>query len=937
MDPHRWQIVARILEEARSLPTGLRHDYLLQACGDQEDLRREVDSLLAVDDEAAALLAEPLLTEPNLIGRQLGPYRIVRELGAGGMGTVYFAEQAHPVRRGVALKLVNTQRPSALQQQRFALEQDILGRLNHSAVAKLYQSGLAGNGRAYFVMEYIEGLPITEYCDQRRLPLRDRIQLIMKVCDAVAHVHLKGVTHRDLKPSNILVQHEGDNAQPKIIDFGIAKDSRAHENLTHDGAMPGTLRYMSPEQAGLSDSNGHGRDCDARTDVYALGVVLFELLVGGPPLTWRQGLPPFAICHLICQQPPALADAAWQQLDLDERERRAAKRNQSGTAVASQLRGDLRWILARALAKDPEQRYQSARELAQDLQRLLDHLPVEARRPSLGYIMGKFVKRRLAAVAVVATTLFLTLGFTVLLFLQQQQTALERDRARQERDAAKSITKFLVDLFQSNDPYKKHGGQLTVTELMATSRDRIDRQLENQPQLRARLLGVMGRVYHNLGMPDQARPLLLQALSDPDQLAQKVPEVLFNNLRFMALLEEDSGDYAAAERHLTRAAALAADLYSTDGLFYHEVRNMQAHLQFQQGQFESAEPLLEETLAALRQHPTFDPIIIGRTLNNLGVLKQRQGKYDEAGPLFSESLAIHSDMYGAYHPLIAVLRNNLAAVHFQRGDYPTAEQHYLASLAIKRRRLGDRHLSIANSLNNLAVLHQEQGKWREAADELCQAIQIRENHTTKVTLTLAQGYTNLGRNQTLLAEYDAARANLELGEAMIRATFGDDHPHLPLVLNNTAANAAERGDHATAAWLYSEALHHSLTYKRTSDLITAILTAGLAESCNHMGDSESAVYYAESALGLLDDSGHGAHWRYHHTLATLGVVYLDMGRTAEAEPLLRRAYQELVTRFGEGHWKNETARKALHRLEREASPQRALLAPAKQSVSSNLN
>ncbi|CAM2006296.1 serine/threonine-protein kinase [Acanthopleuribacter pedis] len=915
MTSDRWRQIAAMLEEARSLPTAARAAFLQEACGSDADLRHEVDSLLNVDEAALALLEQPFMEAPDLVGKRFGAYRLVRELGRGGMGTVYLAEQDEPHVRRVAIKLVNTSRPSAMQQQRFALEQEILGRLNHSAIAKLYQSGLVANGPAYFVMEYIEGAPITDYCDQHRLNLRERIELVMKVCDAVAHVHLKGVVHRDLKPSNILVQSEGEAAQPKIIDFGIAKDALGREDLTREGAAPGTLRYMSPEQAGLSGPDGLAVGCDFRTDVYALGVVLYELLVGKPPLTWPKGSGYAEVVRLICEETPLFADEAWRRSPTAEREALARRRGGSSRAIRARLGGDLRWILARALAKRPEDRYPSPRDFSRDLQRLLHDLPVEARRPHLGYILGKFVKRHLAAAGALGAVAALVPVFVLMLLFQQQQTALERDRAHRERDSAEAVTEFLVRLFHAKDPYKKHEGERSVTDLLQTAGDQMNRELESRPHLRSRLLGTMGRVYHHLGQVDEGRTRLEQALEDRAALAETAPEVLAGNLRYLAQLDQETGRYQQAEAGYREAANLLATHFGRDHLGYLEVRNLIGHLQFEQGLYEQAEPLLVETLAALRDAPRVDDLQIGRTLNNLAVLKQRQGKFDQAEVYFRDSLAIHSKAYGASHPLIAVLRNNLAAIHFQRGEYGPAEAHYRASLEIKVQRLGWDHPSIANSLNNLAVLHQEQGRWALAVSELCRAIHIREQHTEQVTLTLAQGYINLGRNQTLLGQTDDARASLNLAHAMITTAFGTDHPQIPFVLNNLARNEVEAGFVARAEALFRAGIQHSLNHQRTSEYLTAVLVAGLADTLSRQGRHAEALYQAESALGFLADIGHEDHWMFFQVQTTLGEALAGLGRFEEAEPVLREAYAGTVSRFGADHWKTGKARAALSRLE----------------------
>src|SRR5271165_2815164 len=496
-----WERVKELLHLAVALEPEPRAKFLDEVCASDEPLRAELESLLSVDAELSEqFLRSPLADDPDsdleqqaaaaLGAGQLFAQRflLIRKLGEGGMGQVWLAEQTAPVRRPVALKLIRAGMYDEAVMQRFQAERQSLAIMEHPCIAKVFDAGSTPQGQPYFVMEYVPGFPITEYCDQKKLKIRDRLELFIQACEGVQHAHQKAIIHRDLKPANILVIEVDGKPTPRIIDFGLAKATtplvEGESLFTQLGHFVGTPGYMSPEQA---DPNV--QDIDTRTDVYSLGAVLYVLLTGLQPFEnkRRQKEPLDEFLRKLREEEPP-RPSTKVSTDRDTSAATAEARGTEPRHLVSLLRGDLDWIAMKALEKDRTRRYGSPSDLAVDIRRYLDHEPVLARPASAGYRLRKYVRRHRVAVSVATGLVLLLAAFSALQAAQLRRITSERDRANRERDRATRITDFMTGMFKVSDPNEARGNSVTAREILDKASGDIDAGLAKDPELQARLM-----------------------------------------------------------------------------------------------------------------------------------------------------------------------------------------------------------------------------------------------------------------------------------------------------------------------------------------------------------------------------------------------------------------------------------------------------------------
>jgi tetratricopeptide (TPR) repeat protein/predicted Ser/Thr protein kinase len=729
--------------------------------------------------------AKELAVGTTLAGR----YKLIEELGKGGMGSVFLAEQVEPVKRRVALKIIKLGMDTKEVVARFEAERQALAVMDHPHIAKVYDAGATETGRPYFVMEFVRGIPLTQYCDKNKLSTSERLELFIPICQAVQHAHQKGVIHRDLKPSNVLVTVQDGRAVPKIIDFGIAKavDHRLTERtlFTEQGQFIGTPEYMSPEQAEMS-----GLDIDTRSDIYSLGIMLYELLVGVLPFD-PKSLRSAAfgeIQRIIRETDPPKASTRLVGLGETRKTIAELRRTEPGL-LQRELKGDLDWIIMRAMEKDRTRRYETANGLAMDIRRHINCEPILARPPRAAYKMAKFVRRHkggFAAGTAVACALVigLVLATTGLIRARRAEAvaAGERDRANQEAVAAGQVSDFLVGLFKVSDPSEALGNTITAREILDKGSARMKDELEEQPQIRARLMDTMGVVYRNLGLYRQSTLLLEQALETRRLTLGSGHPSVAESLANLAQLRYATGDYRKAAQLFREALEIRRKSSGGDDLKVSESLNDLAISLNALGRYAEAEPLYRQALAIRQKLLGDQSPEVAQSLNNLGMFLYRTGALPEAEQLFRKALEVNNKLLGTEHPELAANYNNLGLVLRDSGKLPEAEEAFEQTLTMDLKFYGPDHPEYANSLVNLAALQARMGKYAEAEKNFNEGIVIRSRVFGDDHWNTAAARSLLGGCLTLEKKYAQAERLLTESLAIVKKQFGLEHPRTQAAL-----------------------------------------------------------------------------------------------------------------------------------------------------------
>jgi serine/threonine protein kinase/tetratricopeptide (TPR) repeat protein len=808
-------------------------------------------------------------SETNDDIRTIGPYRLVLKVGEGGMGEVWLAEQTQPLRRQVALKLIKPGMDTVQVIARFEAERQALAMMDHPNIAKVFDGGATADGHPYFVMEYVRGEPITDYCDHRRMSLRSRLELFASLCDGVQHAHQKGVIHRDLKPSNVLVSESGDQAIPRIIDFGIAKAvaQRLTDVVmrTEVGSLVGTPEYMSPEQA-----DGASPEVDTRSDVYSLGMILYELIVGALPFdatTLRSGTPE-EMRRTIREREPARPSARAAELG-DQARSVSALRRMRPSELASTLRGDLDWIVLKAIEKFPVRRYETANALAQDVRRYLRHEPVQAGPPSALYRGRKFVRRHRMGVTTLALLGLVAVSFGVAMGIQARHLALERDRATAAQVKAEEVIAFLVRMFQASDPSETRGENLTARELLESGVERVD-TLSREPEVQAQLLDVMGRVYQSLGNFEKARVLLERGLSGHRQTAGATAVEVGTSLAHLSDLLYLQGRYAEAEAAAREALAIHDASLGRKSAASATDLTLLAAAVTERGDLVEAQRLFEEALAIRRVVLDRADPEIAENLSGLGYVASRRGDYAEMERDDREALAIVRAAFGEHHPRVALAMSNLGAAYERLGRYDEAVRVHSEALSLRRALFGNEHPTVANSLNNLANSLGAMKKFAEAEPLAREVLALRRkllgpDHPSTMTalnnLAVYLIQTNrAAEGETLIRE---ARANIE-------KRLPPSHPVALVVDTTLAAALAAQHQDAEAETLFK------LTHMRRVAALGA----------DHPDVADGLVSYARFL---------GARKRYAEAEAMFSqILDIRTKRLGPQHPLTVRAETELA-------------------------------------------
>lgn len=835
-----WSRARALFERAIDLPKAEREPFIERECGHEMQLRDEVRALLLADAAPDGLLDAPLeisaaITDAGVgvpadtgavlwqesrglaRSRVVGPWRIIRELGSGGMGLVYLAERADGAyEQHVALKIVRGGLLSRALEQRFLRERQILARLQHPNIARLLDGGFAGEGLPYLVMELVGGEPITAWAEGRALDLAGRLRLFLQACEAVSFAHRQLVVHRDLKPANILVDERG---QVRLLDFGIAwllDEASEEAGLTRSGLLMLTPEFAAPEQI-------RSEPPTTATDVYGLGAVLYELLCGKKAYSFESASMT-DVLRTLEQQAPKLGE-----------------RKDLAPALRRRLAGDLETIVHRAMAWEADRRYPSVEALAADINRYLEDRPVMARRDSLSYRLAKYARRHRAPLAATAVALAaLILGLIGTLWQGQQ--------AQREAMRAEAVSGFLQELFASVDPEQARGRTVSARELLDIGAARIDK-LRADPDVRVELVQMLGYLYYQLGEFERAETLLAQAHREA------IATFGHNALRTaqvghkLGYVLTDMSAYQRAEVLIQRSLAVTRRTGPDSALA--DSLDALAHLRYLQGRYaESLE--LRERLRALneRLHGANSPQVAA-TLNSLGACNMQLENFELAERLLQQALTMQRALHGTEHPAVANTLGLLAGVYSRQGRFIEAEKRTREALEVRRKIFGPAHPDVARSLDHLALDLQRQGRRIEARSLYEQALAMRMQSLGPRHTLVADTLTNIATMDYKRGDLDGALDRQRQALDIYRAAFGEQHARVANAMSNLGAMLRDRGALVEAAAMLEKslAMRRSLFGEQHTEVAISLLHLAILHG--RSGRAEDARQLLEQAREIF--------------------------------------------------------------------------------------
>lgn len=848
MTSEQWSRICKVFDRALDRPPDERRNWLETVCPDEPTVRAEVESLLDAYEPDDPLFADEgfptgwfTQASPGETtsaergpqarpspGTRIGGYRLLEEIDTGGMSVVYRAERAdEAVEQIVAVKLLRRRLDTDDAEKRFRAERQVLASLDHPNIAQFIDAGVTEQGRFYLVMEHVEGIPITDYAEARSLTVDQRLALMEQVFDAVQAAHRQLVVHRDLKPSNVLVTETEEGPQVKLLDFGIAKllgDAvPATQPQTRTGRLLMTPSYAAPEQV-------KGASIDVATDIYALGVLLYELLTDERP---HEGESPYAVARAVCEDDPPPPSAAVD-----------------GSARQSLLRDDLDAILLKALRKAPDDRYETVSSFLADLDRFRADRPVRAKQGSATYRAKKFLRRNGGTVAATTLIALLLVGYAVTVTVQARRIATQRDRAQTEAARAEEVSQFLVDLFEAADPEEAQGDTIPARTLLRRGAEQVS-TLDGQPQVQANLLHTMGRVHRRLGDLDRAAGLIRKSLRPYRSDSTSPPSAEYAEaLSELGLLLRDQGNYEESASRLRKAVELRRTLDT--------------------------------------------PPRLATELMRLSYVERQLGNLDAAQSTIEEALQIQKRVHGPDHISTAESYFNLAAILREKGNLKEAERYQRQSLSTVQSEVDGPHPGLATNFSNMGLLLEEQGRLAEAEQYHRKAINMNRELYGTTHQAVATSLQNLASLLVQQNQFEAARSHLQDVLDIRRTVFDAPHPSIARSLHSLGTLALRQDRLNQADSLFQRTLSirrslHDSPHPQTASLLRSI---GILRE--EQGRLEAAADRFQAAISTYEQTVPSTHSDLAIAKSTYGSHLLDRERPDQARPLLRSAYRILM-------------------------------------------
>jgi len=856
MDSTRWERIQSLFHDVADLPEPEQRAFLKTACGDDTGIVAEVLALVEEDARGASLLdrdvaqvAHQMLDEApsfSLPLKNFGPYRIKEVLGEGGMGVVYLAERTD-LGSLVAIKILRDAWLSPARRERFASEQRTLAQLNHPSIARLYDADTLEDGTPWFVMEYVEGVPLTQYCIEHACPIEERLRLFRAVCEAVQYAHQHAVIHRDLKPSNILVKPDG---TVRLLDFGIAKQLESFE--THAGpkgsdqTMTG-LRLMTPAYAAPEQIRGDG--IGIHTDVYSLGVILYELLTGELPFDLSKLTPGEAEAIIVGQDPERPSVVA----------RRMAEQPRANSNLLSASKtawADLDVLCLTAMHKDTQRRYQSVEALIRDIDHYLKGEPLEARPDTFRYRLGKFVRRNQRAVSAAALVLTIVVGLVVFFTVR---LAKARNAALEEAARTQRIQRFMMNLFQGGDESVGPGDSMRVVTLLDRGVQEAQ-SLNGDPKEQAELYQTLGTIYDQLGKFDQADSLLHSALERRKSLFGQDSTEAAESLVALGQLRSDQAQYDEAEKLIRQGLAMSKRHLPPNHPRIGKAQYALGEVLVNEGKYDQGIQVLDEAVR-IQSAPGGVIADLAETLTELANAQFYAGHLDTSNSLNLRVVAMDRQLYGERHPNVAEDLINLGAIQTEWGHYSETERYYRQALDIIQNFYGRDHPETASAMTLLGRSLNAQGRFNEAAEVLRGALAIQERVYGQVHPRVASAVGELGKVAMQQGKLDEAEADFRRQADIYRSVYNGKHFYIGSALANLGGVYMERKQYVRAERSFRDALQIYAETLPANHLNVAIARIKLGRSLLPQHRYADAEIESLAGYGILTkQSNSPANW-----------------------------------------------------------------------------